>query len=132
MKGIDTNVLVRYILQDDFKQSKIATDFIELKCSENNPGVINGIVICELIWVLETGYEYERKDIAKVIESTLKTRQFQITESEILWQSLHSYIHSSADFADHYIAYLNAKNNCQYTVTFDKKAARSEHFKLLS
>lgn len=131
MKGIDTNVLVRYIVQDDPAQSKQATYFVETTCSEECPVFITGIVLCELVWVLGGAYEYSRHSIAEVLEKILRIRQFRIYQSEILWNSLHDYQHKNIDFADSYIAHLNASNECEYTVTFDKKAARLKHFKQL-
>lgn len=131
MKGIDTNVLVRYIVQDDPVQSAQASQFIESDDSEESI-YINGIVLCELVWVLESAYGYPRKSIAKVIEQILKTRQFRIHEPDILWQSLSGYKNDGADFADHYISHLNHINGCEYTVTFDKKAAKLKYFKLVS
>ena len=131
MKGIDTNVLVRYIVQDDLAQSKLATHFMERECSTETPAFINGMVICELVWVLESAYGYSRQEIANTIEQILRTREFHLHEPEILWQSLWGYQHKGADFADHYIANINKHAGCEYTVTFDKKAARVEHFKQL-
>lgn len=131
MKGIDTNVLVRYIVQDDPEQSKLATRFIERECTVDSPAFINGLVICELVWVLESAYEYGRIEIASVIEQVLRTREFHIHEPELLWQALWGYQHKGADFADHFIASINVHNGCKYTATFDNKAAKSEHFKHL-
>lgn len=131
MKGIDTNVLVRYIVQDDPAQSKLATHFMEHECSTETPAFINGMVICELVWVLESAYHYSRQEIANTIEQILRTREFLLHEPEILWQSLWGYQHKGVDFADHYIASINRHAGCEYTVTFDKKAARTEYFKQL-
>lgn len=131
MQGIDTNVLVRYIVQDDVKQSREATYFIEKECSVESPLFINGIVLCELVWVLESAYDYPRKNIAEVIEQILKTRQFHIHDPEILWQSVSGYKNNGADFADNYIAHLNKYHGCESTVTFDKRAAKLNYFKLL-
>lgn len=131
MIGLDTNILVRYLVQDDPGQSKLATNFIE-KCSEENPAFISGIVLCELIWVLETAYDYPKKNIADVLEKILKTRQFKIHHPETLWQALRDYRHETIDFSDSYIAHLNFVNECDYTITFDKKAARLKYFKLLN
>lgn len=125
MKGIDTNVLVRYIVQDDVKQSKLAAEFIE----DESPTFINGIVLCELVWVLETAYEYPKLSIAQVIERILRTRQFMFQHPDILWKSLRNYKHDGADFADHYIGNLNSHHDCEYTVTFDKQAGRLKNFK---
>src|SRR5262245_42059369 len=132
MKGIDTNVLVRYIVQDDPQQCAKANRFIEEESSVGNLIFISGVDLCELVWVLERAYKYPKEAIASVIEKILKTRQFHIYQTAILWQSLHGYQREeAADFADHYIAHLNADNECKYTVTFDKKAARLKHFKKL-
>ena len=132
MKGLDTNVLVRYIVQDDPEQSKLATQFIEHECTPESPAFINSVVICELVWVLESAYEYPRQDISKVIEQILRTREFHIHEPELLWQSLWGYKHKGADFADHFIASINVHHGCKFTATFDKKAARVEHFRQLN
>ena len=131
MKGIDTNVLVRYIVQDDKTQSLLATNFIEKSTAELSPIFINPIVLCELVWVLETAYKYAKEDIFNVLEKILRTRQFCIYQSEILWNCLSDYQHMNIDFADSYIAHLNSANECEYTVTFDKKAVRLKYFKEL-
>jgi len=131
MKGVDTNVLVRYITQDDYSQSAKATHFIEKECSATTPAVINGMVLCELVWVLETAYEYTREEIVPVLEKILKTRQFHINESHILWQAFRNYKNTSVGFSDHYINSVNLHHNCDHTFTFDKKAARLPGFKLL-
>lgn len=129
MKGIDTNVLVRYIVQDDLQQSQQASHFIASECSVEVPGFINVIVLCECVWVFETAYNYPKQTIAKVIEKILRIRQFCIQQPEIVWKALYGYQNEGADFADHCIANLNAQNGCEYTATFDKKAARLKHFK---
>lgn len=131
MKGIDTNVLVRYIVQDDPEQSRQATHFVEKICSQESPVFIPGIILCELVWVLGSAYEYSRHIIADVLEKILRTRQFHIYQPEVLWNALHDYQHENVDFADSYIAHLNAANQCEYTATFDKKAARLRHFRQL-
>lgn len=131
MIGLDTNILVRYIVQDDPKQSQKATDFIQKNCSIISPGFINSLVICELIWVLESAYNYSRDDIVSVIEKILRIRQFQIHEPEHMWSSLQKYKEKIADFSDCYIASINAEEGCNHTVTFDKKAARLTNMLLI-
>jgi len=132
MKGIDTNVLVRYILQDDPAQSRQATQFIEKSCSTSTPAFINGVVLCELVWVLESAYDYPKEDVAEVLSKILRARQFHIHEADILWKAFYGYKNEGADFADHYIGNLNLHHECQQTFTFDKKAARLKYFQLLS
>lgn len=132
MIGLDTNVLVRYIVQDDPKQAMIAMNFIEKNCSMASPGFINSLVLCELVWVLESAYEYSRDDISNVIEKILRTRQFHIHEPELMWSSLQKYKEKTADFSDCYIAYSNYQAGCESTITFDKKVSRLKNMQLLS
>ena len=125
-------MLVRYITQDDVAQSRIATRFIENECSSDSPGVVCGVVLCELVWVLEGVYDQDRKSISTVLEHILKSSQLHVEHSEVIWRVLHAYHHSGVDFSDAYIAELNSMAACKYTVTFDKKACRLKLFKLLS
>ena len=132
MKGIDTNVLVRYIVQDDPIQSKQANQFIKKNTmAEENLIFIPAIVLCELAWVLESCYSYQKQDIINVLEKILKTQQFCIEPLEVLWKALRDYQKLNIDFADSYIAHINSSHQCEYTATFDKKAARLKYFKQL-
>lgn len=124
MKGVDTNVLVRYLVQDDKAQAEKAVRFLEKECNQKSPAFITGIVLCELVWVLSSGYDYSRDQISMVLEHILRTRQFHIHEPDILWRALRGYQETQADFSDHYIVYLNHDNGCTETVTFDKKAGK--------
>ncbi|MCK5147968.1 type II toxin-antitoxin system VapC family toxin [bacterium] len=122
MTGIDTNVLIRYIVQDDPKQSKQAVHFIETQISANNPGFINHIVLCEVGWVLKGAYGYAKSDIIRVFQSLLNAVEIIVLESDIVWKAVNEYSKGKADFSDYLIAHLNAKYGCKSTVTFDKKA----------
>lgn len=71
LKGIDTNVLVRYLVQDDPKQAKKATSFIEGYCTVDEPCFIDPIVLSELVWVQESNYKQIREEIVHIIEQLL-------------------------------------------------------------
>ncbi|OED39330.1 hypothetical protein AB833_15450 [Chromatiales bacterium (ex Bugula neritina AB1)] len=124
MIGLDTNVLIRYLVQDDEAQAETANHFIESKCSEECPGFINHIVLCEVCWVLATAYKQKRSDIANVIACLLQVRQLEIQEASVVWRALSDFRDSNADFSDHLIAHSNQLRGCVATVTFDKKAAK--------
>lgn len=130
MTGIDTNVLLRYLVQDDPEQARKATRFIAHQCSADAPALINRIVICELVWVLESAYGYPRETVALVLEKILRTTQFRIEDSQEAWSSLHEY-QTGADFADSFIAAVNRRLGCEHTVTFDRKASRRQGFAAL-
>jgi len=71
MMGLDTNVLIRYIVQDDPVQSSAATEFIETRCTQQMPGFVCTIVLVEIVWVLERGYGYEKPIILAVLKQIL-------------------------------------------------------------
>ena len=131
MIGIDTNVLVRYITQDDERQSGIATEFIENYCTNGNKIFVNHLVICELVWVLKKCYQLSKPKIINVIEHILQVSQFSIENAQIIWQALTDYKKGSADFADYVVSRINTFNNCDETITFDQKAGKSKGFALL-
>jgi len=129
--GIDTNILVRYITQDDELQSGVATEFIENYCSNGNKIFVNHLVICELVWVLKKCYKLSKPKTITVIEHILQISQFSIENAQVVWQALTDYKRGSADFADYVVGRTNTFNNCDETVTFDKKAGKSNGFALL-
>jgi predicted nucleic-acid-binding protein len=130
VKGIDTNVLVRYLVQDEPGQGRKATAFITKKCSADAPGLINRIVLCEVVWVLERAYQYPRNRVAGALDKILRTSQFKIEDHQEVWAALREY-QTGGDFADALIAAINRRLGCEYTVTFDRRAGRSSGFSLL-
>ncbi len=130
MKGLDSNVLVRYLAQDHPEQAAKATRFVSSECTIEDPCLVNRIVLCELVWVLETAYGYPRATVAAVLEQIFRTAQLRIERSNEAWAALSEY-RDGADFADALIALDNLRLGCEYTVTFDRKASRRKGFALL-
>jgi predicted nucleic-acid-binding protein len=131
MTGLDTNVLVRYLAQDDPKQSPAASRFIEEQCSAEAPGFINHLVLCELVWVLKSCYAVGREQTLQVIEQILKTVQLRIQEPQLVWAALRQARDGKADFPDCLIGRINTSQGCQHTVTFDRVAADIENMILI-
>lgn len=131
MIGLDTNILVRYFTQDDDAQIEVVNDYIEELCTHHNSIFINTIVLCELIWVLETAYKYKKSQIANVIEQILHTSQFSFQNPEIIMQALMEYKRTAADFSDALIGISNKFAGSTKTLTFDKKASKLTGFELL-
>ncbi len=125
MIGIDTNVLVRYIAQDDPAQSKLATRLIENECSPATPGYISLIVLVELVWVSESCYGASLADIAQIVRRLLSIRQLIIQEAEVVWKALRQFEGSKADFADSLVEQLALAAGCSSVMTFDKAAAKA-------
>ncbi len=132
MIGIDTNVLVRYLAQDDPKQTRRATELIENKCSENNPAFINHIVLCETMWVLERLYDVKKPLMIEILEKILNTEQFEIQTIDIVWKAFQEFKKKNkVDFADCLLSQINMDNGCKKTVTFDKAAGKTSGYQLL-
>ena len=131
MKALDTNVLVRYLVQDDPQQSRLAADYILTHCTEETPAYIHHVVLCELVWVLESAYGYERELGADVVEKIFRTREFYIDAMSVAWAALHCYRDRKTDFADGMIGMGNHFAGCDKTATFDKKAAKLDVFEEL-
>ena len=131
MIGLDTNILIRYLTQDDPDQSRKAAHEIEKGLSEGQMFFITDIVICELVWVLETAYEYERREIVPVLENILRTKQFQFENKDLLWKSFADYQNKKGDFADHLIGRAGHKAGCDETLTFDTGLKNNSLFRVL-
>ncbi len=132
MIALDTNVLVRYLVQDDPAQAKLATQFIEITCTDDEPCFIGQIVLCELAWVLEGNYGQDRNQIDHVIEELLQVGQLEVQQPEVVWRALSDYKSSNADFPDHLLTRVNQSAGCTCTITFDKKASKQPTFQLLT
>jgi len=122
MIGIDTNVLVRYIVQDDEQQAAVATRCIE-SCSVETPGWISVIVLCETVWVLSRAYGYDKMTVQSVLQRIFLACELAVEQQKYAWSALRDYAQGNADFSDYLIMHLNRFAGCEYTVTFDKKAS---------
>jgi predicted nucleic-acid-binding protein len=128
MIGLDTNVLLRYIVKDDLAQWERAMRFISAQCTSKSPGFIDRIALCELIWVLARGHGYGRSDITRVIEQLIASKELVLEDEELVRLALHSYADSGVDFPDALMAKINIAHGCEATATFDRKAAKLEGF----
>lgn len=130
MIGLDTNVIIRYMTQDDPTQAKTASEFIEKTVPKKVPGIY-----AILFYVKSLGYlkaiMADKESIIQVIEELLQINQITIPQPETVWRALNDYKNSNADFSDHLIAGTNFTNGCKNTVTFDKKAGKQSLFQLL-
>ncbi|MGV1100877.1 PIN domain-containing protein [Thiovibrio sp. JS02] len=132
MTGLDTNVLVRYIVQDDAEQSPVATALIEDGEQAGETFFINQIVLCEVVWVVKRCYNAGRDEIGRMIEQILRTASFRVQRSEEVWRALEIYRQDTADFADCLIACGNSAADCAATATFDRKASQIAGIRLAS
>lgn len=126
MIGIDTNILVRYLTQDDIAQSKSAEVLLDKYLTKPKSVLINNIVICELIWVLDRGYKYSKDQIVEVVRQILSTEEFAFENQKVLWLALEHFEKKRLDFSDTLIGQLNKNQGCKATYTFDKAALEED------
>ena len=130
MIGLDTNVLVRYLTHDEPTQTAAAMKVMN-SLSSDSPGFISLIVVAELAWVLAISYRYQKKEIEQVVESLLRSKELLIERTDIVSQASRAFSAGRADFADYLIERCAHDAECQFTVTFDRKAATVPGMRLL-
>ena len=130
MIGLNTNVVVRYVTQDDAAQAAAAAGVID-SLSQDSPGFLSLIVLAELVSVLEVSYRFKKNEIEQVLDTLLRSKELVIEQAEIVWQALRKFRGSPADFVDCLIERCGHAAECRYTVTFDQKAASAAGMKLL-
>lgn len=131
MIGLDTNVIVRYVAQDDARQSAAATRLMEKTLSAESPGFVTLVTLCEVAWVLAECYGADRQRIRSVLEGLLETRQVLVESAELAWRALRAWQGSAADFSDALIDEIAAAAGATKVLTFDKAAAKLPSFELL-
>lgn len=130
MIGVDTNVVVRYVMQDDPNQALAATRFFN-RLRPDAPGYVSAIVLAELSWVLTTTYGASRAEMTSVIERLLATSALLVEYGDCARRAVAKCLQAGADFADALIAEINAAAGCDETVTFDRAGAKRAGMRLL-
>jgi predicted nucleic-acid-binding protein len=129
--GLDTNVLVRYLAQDDPVQSGQATELIERRLSGENPGFVSVVAMVETAWVLDRAYYLADHEIAAAIERMLQADILVVENEQEVFTAMTALKEGRGSFADAIIAALAAAAGCSRTLTFDRKALRLPGFELV-
>jgi predicted nucleic-acid-binding protein len=128
MIGLDTNVLIRYLAQDDPGQSRRATEIIERRLSPLNPGFLSVVALAEMAWVHDRAYGLPDRDIAAAIERVLQTDVLVVDNEQEVFAAMIALKEGRGSFADALIGALGAKAGCSATLTFDQRALRLPGF----
>ena len=132
MIALDTNVVIRYLAQDDPRQSAAATRLMEKTLTAQNPGFIALVTLCEIAWVLKACYAADRERIRTVVEGLLGTKQLEVESAELAWKALRAWQGTQADLSDAIIGQVGLSRGAGKVVTFDQAAARLPAFELLA
>jgi predicted nucleic-acid-binding protein len=131
MIGLDTNVLVRYIMQDDPKQSPKATKIVE-SLEGIGSGYVTLVSIVELVWVLSASFELTRSQVAQALDGIIRTKQLQVESADQVIRALRVFKVGKSDFADCLIERSADSAGCEKTLTFDVNASRHAGMTLIS
>lgn len=130
MIGLDTNVILRYLLQDDPKQALQANQIID-QLDEQNPGFINLVTVLEVVWVLRSLLKQAPPPIASHLENLLVADTLVIQNEQQVFEAAFALNRGTGEFEDTLIGALNAWTDCSHTLTFDRKAARLPNFHMI-
>jgi predicted nucleic-acid-binding protein len=130
MIGLDTNILIRYLTQDDPVQSPKATEVIERRLSLANPGFVSVVTMAEIVWALDRAYGLTTQEIATAIERMLQVEVLLVENEREVFAAMVALKQGRGAFADALIAELGTRSGCTHTLTFDKRALRLPHFRL--
>lgn len=129
MIGLDTNVVLRYLLQDDPAQTRLANRIFEQQLSAANPGFLNLATVLEIVWVLRSVLGRTPIQIAAHLETILSRTTLEVQNAEQVYEAAFALKRGTGEFEDALIGALNAWAGCSSTVTFDRKAGRLPHFR---
>lgn len=131
MIGLDTNVLVRYIMQDDAKQSPKANALID-SLNAQNPGFVPVVAVVELVWVLSSSYGLDRAQVAQALELLLRGKEVLVERADIVLLALRRFRSGGADFADCLIESAAREAGATATMTFDVGAVKAAGLTLIA
>ena len=131
MIALDTDVVVRFLVQDDPEQAALASEVIS-RLTVDAPGFISREVMVELVWVLERAYRATRGEVADALEGLLAASEIEIEAADDVGLALFRYRNDGLGFADLMIAAASRRVGASELVTFDRKAARIDGVRLLA
>jgi predicted nucleic-acid-binding protein len=132
MIGIDTNILLRLICQDDVVQSRQAMAFVE-RLTVEEPGFVNSLVLLEFIWTARRRLKMSKTELKTILSGLLDSDNLVLEDESLIELALDEMDRSTEEFADIFIAFKNGEAGCRTTMTLDKRAARSvPHMELLA
>jgi len=121
MIGVDTNVLVRYIVEDDAEQTKRADALFRRALAKGEMIFISEVVLCELVWVLESAYRVHRAEIADALANLSRAKQVELRDADLVHRALRAFRAGKGDFADYVIRERAFSAGCASIATFEKQ-----------
>ncbi len=124
MIGLDTNVLVRFLVREHPAQYEKSRHLIETQVASGQPVFVSLLVLLETEWVLRSRYDLAKTELAETVSALLDTTEIAFEEEPTIEEALYVWKRSNADFADCLIGVRNRRLGCEFTATFDSRAAK--------
>ena len=131
MIGVDTNVLLRFALEDDAKQTRAARSFLEDSDRADQPAVICPVALVEFVWTLTRRHRFSQDEVLDLLDALTDSGHVVFSEDGRTGSCLEQWRRGDADLPDYLIAASNLQVGARTTVTFDKMAAEEPGFSLL-
>jgi len=128
MLGIDTNVLVRFLVRDDQTQFEKTRKLLKREVSSGRRVFINQLVLLEAEWVLRSRYGLTKTQMLETISGLLDAPDIQLEDEPAVEEAVFVWRDANADFADCLIGARNRRLGCKATATFDTKALKLPGF----
>jgi predicted nucleic-acid-binding protein len=126
--ALDTNVLVRFLVEDDEAQTERVRAFLARTIEAGDRCFISDVVVCEIVWVLESRYKFDRLEISRALERLLHARHLAFASIDLLFRALVAYASRRGDFADYLIREHALAHACAGVATFDGDLLEEDGF----
>lgn len=130
MIGLDTNVLVRFLTEDDPQQARRAAALIRTAVARGERCFVDPVVLCELAWVLRGAYDVSKADLLITLDRLMDAAQIQIGDKDVVRAAIDAYRKGRADFADYVIGVRHLDSGCARTATFDRRLRDNPAFQV--
>lgn len=128
MLGLDTNVLVRFLVRDDEEQFERALKLIRQEAHAGKPVLVSHLVLLETEWVLRSRYKLSKAEILGALSDLLSAVDLSFEDEPAIEEALFSWKNSSAQFADCLIGARYGTLGCGATASFDSDALKLPGF----
>ncbi|MEO8336743.1 MAG: type II toxin-antitoxin system VapC family toxin [bacterium] len=128
MIALDTNVLVRYLVEDDARQTALVAALIDRAIADDESLYVSHVVACETVWVLSVAYKVGRREIAAVLRNLFRARHLSFDSVDQLIRALDAYEAGKGDFADYLIREHARAADCDTVATFDRALLKEKGF----
>ena len=128
MIALDSNVLVRFLREDDEAQFRAVSAVVSRAGRADEQLFVSDVALCEVVWVLSASYDLPKPEIVAILRKLLHSRQLTFRASDVLLRALEAYAAGKGDFADYVIREDAVAAGCESVVTFDKALLKEEGF----